>query len=65
MNMFLVELFDDRFIRFVQICIDDRFIKSTIIYRGENAAYEFIEAIFQEHKYCKKIMKNFSIKVQL
>ena len=45
------------------ICIDDRFIKSTIIYRGENAPYEFIEAIFQEHKYCKKIMKNFSIKV--
>ena len=27
------------------VCIDDRFSKSTIIYRGENTAYEFIKAI--------------------
>ena len=41
----------------------NRFSKSTIIYRGENAAYKFIKAIFQEHKYCKKIIKNISIKI--
>ena len=29
----------------------------TIICRGENAAYEFIKAILEEYKYCKKIMK--------
>ena len=39
------------------ICIDDRFIKSTIIYRGKNAAYEFIKAVFKKYKYCRKIMK--------
>ena len=45
------------------ICIDDRFGKSTIIYRGENDADEFIKEILQEHEYCKKIMKKFSIKI--
>ena len=38
------------------VCIDDRFSKPTIIYRGENAGYEFIKAIFEEYKYCKKII---------
>ena len=37
------------------VCIDDRFTKPTIVYRGENAACQFIKAILQEHKYCKKI----------
>ena len=32
----------------------DRFSKQTIIYRGENAADEFIKAILEEYKYCKK-----------
>ena len=36
------------------VCIDDRFTKSIVIYRGKNAAYEFIKAILEEHKYCKK-----------
>ena len=39
------------------VCIDDRFSKSIVIYRGENAAYEFTKAILKEYKYCKKIMK--------
>ena len=38
------------------VCIDDRFSKPIILYRGENAAYEFIKAIFGEYKYCKKVM---------
>ena len=41
------------------VCIDDRFTKPTIIYRGENAAYEFIKAILEEYKYCKKIMEEY------
>ena len=28
-----------------------------VVYRSKNAAYEFIKAILEEHKYCKKIMK--------
>ena len=39
------------------VCIDDKFSKSTLIYRGENATYEFIKAILESYKYCKKIMK--------
>ena len=41
------------------VCIHDRFSKPTIIYRGENAAYEFIKAILEEYKYCKKIMDEY------
>ena len=29
------------------------------LYRGEKAAYEFIKAILEEYKYCKKIMKEY------
>ena len=32
--------------------------KLIAVYRGENAAYEFIESILKEHKYCKTIMKD-------
>ena len=37
------------------VCIDDKFTKTIVVHRSENAAYEFIKAILQEHKYCKKI----------
>ena len=40
------------------VCIDDKFSKSIVVYRGENAAYKFIKAILEECKYCKKIMKD-------
>ena len=39
------------------VCIDDKFTKPIVVFRGENAAYEFIKAVFKEHEYCKKIMK--------
>ena len=39
------------------VCIDDRFSKSIVVYRGENAAYEFTRAVPKEYKYCKKIIK--------
>ena len=38
------------------VCIDDRFNERIVVYRGENAAYEFIKAILKEYKYCKKVM---------
>ena len=38
-------------------CVDDRFSKLIVVYRGENADYKFIEASFTEYKYCKKVMK--------
>ena len=36
------------------VCVDDRFTKRIVVYRGEKAAYEFIKAIFKGYKYCKK-----------
>ena len=38
------------------VCIDDRFSKSIVVFRGENATYEFIKAILKEYKNCKKVM---------
>ena len=39
------------------VCIDDRFSKPTVVFRGENAVYEFIKAILKEYEHCKKVMK--------
>ena len=39
------------------IIVNQLFSKPVVVYRGENAAYEFIKAILKEYKYCKKIMK--------
>ena len=37
------------------VCVDDKFTKAIVVFRGENAAYKFIEAI-KEYQYCKKVM---------
>ena len=37
------------------VYIDHSFSKAIVVYRGENAAYEFIKAILKEHKYCRRI----------
>ena len=39
------------------VCIDDRFRKPIVVFRGENVAYEVIKAILKEYEYCKKVMK--------
>ena len=38
------------------VCIDYRFTKQIVVYRGGNVAYDFIKLILKEHKYCRKIM---------
>ena len=38
------------------VYIDDRFTKRIIVYRGENAAYEFIKAILKEYNIAKKVI---------
>ena len=38
------------------VCVDDRFTKRTVVYRGGNATYEFIKSILKEYKYCKKLI---------
>ena len=39
------------------VCVDDKFTKPIVVFRGENAAYEFIEAVLKEFEHCKKVMK--------
>ena len=39
------------------VCVDDEFTKPIVVFKGENAAYEFIKAILKEYQYCKKVMK--------
>ena len=39
------------------VSIDKRFSKTIVVFRGKNAAYEFIKAIHKEYEYCKKVMK--------
>ena len=36
------------------VCVDVKFSKSIVVFRGENAAYEFIKVILKEDHYCKK-----------
>ena len=42
---------------FKVVSIDNRFSKPIVVYRGKNAAYEFIKATLKEYKYFKKVMK--------
>ena len=39
------------------VCVDDEFTEPIVVFRGENAAYEFIKVILKEYQYCKKVMK--------
>ena len=57
--MFLHKKYQDRVpfsFTYKVVCVDDRFTKSIVVYRGKNAAYEFIKAILNEYEYCKKVM---------
>ena len=39
------------------VCVDNKFTKAIVVFRGENAACEFLKANLEEHEYCKKLMK--------
>ena len=39
------------------VCIDDRFSKLVVLYRGKNAVNKFVEAILKEYDYYRKIIK--------
>ena len=41
----------------VVCCYDDKYSKLATTYRGEKAVYKFMEAMLEEVKYCKKVMK--------
>ena len=39
------------------VCVDDKYSKDVVLYRGKNAVYKFIQSIFNEYSYCRSIMK--------
>ena len=41
------------------VCVDDKFTKPIVVFRGENTAYEFIKAILKGYQYCKRDAKTF------
>ena len=41
------------------VCVDEKFTKPMAVFRGENAAFNFIEAILKEYEYYKKVIKKF------
>ena len=41
----------------VVCCYDDEYSKPATTYRGEKAVHKFMEAMLEEVKYCKKVMK--------
>ena len=45
------------------VCFDDKFSKPIAVFRDENVAYEFIEAISKEFEYCEQQWKNTSTKI--
>ena len=40
------------------VCVDDKFSKPVVLYRGKNAVYRFIDAILGEYNYCRRVTKN-------
>ena len=39
-------------------CVDDRFTKDIVIYRGTDCVDKFVDAILSEYEYCKGVMKD-------
>ena len=39
------------------VCIDDKYSKDIILYKGKNAVYKFIQSIYNEYSYCRGIIK--------
>ena len=39
------------------VCVDDKFSKPIVLYRGENVALKFIDTILKEYDCRKKVIK--------
>ena len=39
------------------VCVDNKFSKDIVLYRGKNAVLKFIKCIFKEYGYCRNVMK--------
>ena len=39
------------------VCVNYKFSKDVLLYRGKNAVYKFIQSIFKEYSYCRSVIK--------
>ena len=39
------------------VCVDNKFSKKIVLYRGKNAVNKFIKSILNEYNYCRKVMR--------
>ena len=39
------------------VCVDNKFSKDVVLYKGKNAVFKFINCIFKEYGYCRSVMK--------
>ena len=39
------------------VCVDNKFSKDVVLYRGKDAVFKFIRSIFKEYGYCRSVMK--------
>ena len=39
------------------VCIDEKFSKDVVLYKGKDAVFKFIRCIFKEYGYCKGVIK--------
>ena len=39
------------------VCIDDKYSKDVVLYRGKNAVFKFIRSVFREYGYCRGVIK--------
>ena len=44
------------------VCVDNKFSKKVVFYRGKDAVYRFIKSILSEYSYYRKVAKNILIK---
>ena len=40
------------------VCVDDKFSKDVVLYKGKNAVFNFFQCIFKEYEYCRDVIKN-------
>ena len=41
------------------VCVNTKFSKDIVLYRGKSEVFKFIQCIFKEYNYCKEIRKNY------
>ena len=44
------------------VCVDNKYSKKIVLYKGRNDVNKFIKSILNEYNYCRKIKKNISVK---